>query len=231
MAASAAAWSGAWKAWARRFITAQLPVPVTLLPAFGLLLIALGIDELNRFGWARGFSASAMLLVIPAVILMLWNPPWWGPSWYRKMKAQSERLDPDYRDPLTAATYAAVSSSPRATPREVLTADPPLVEWRASLLAAQSPGATRNSGPQRKVGGRLCLYPGVGLVFAPRPIEVRSRSQAILRLSKRDLRELPWATAPTPRPAHRRLDCLSRRASRSILILIRTHSKSFCPIG
>lgn len=187
LAASAAAWSGIWKAWARRFITAHLPIPVTLLPAFGLLLIALGIDELNLFGWARALSASAMLLVLAAVVLMLWNPLWWGPLWYRQLKAQFENIEADLRDPLTAASHAAVSSSSLETPREPFTSDPPLVTWRASLVAGEKPDEPTSPWRQRKVGGKLCLHPEAGLVFVPRPIEVRARSYPILRLRNTEI--------------------------------------------
>lgn len=109
VAASAAAWLGRWTGWTRTFITAHLPVPVTLLPAFGFLLIALGLGELDTWAWSKYLSATALLILVMAVVLMLWNPAWWGPSWYRQLKSTGEEIEPDLRDPLTAATFAAAA--------------------------------------------------------------------------------------------------------------------------
>lgn len=91
LAASAAAWKGYWRGWTRTFITAHLPLPVTLLPVFGLLLIAFPLNDTNVPG-GRILAGIALVLVPFAVVLMLWNPGWWGPRWFREMKSSGKEV-------------------------------------------------------------------------------------------------------------------------------------------
>lgn len=177
------AWAGRWRRWSRQFITSHLPLPITLFPAFGFMLIAVGVAEV---GWP-GLSSSSPLIVISllvlglAVILALWNPAWWGPSWYRAEKSSGNQNEPDLTDPLTGVVHAAVADAGRSQAEVAgrFGDQQPLARWNATLIS----GTSEESRPHafasaQNVGGKLELYPS-GLAFSAHGQEDRMREKPI----------------------------------------------------
>lgn len=167
LTASAAAWRGMWRGWTRTVVTAHLPVPLTILPALGTLLIALSIHEAGAFTGSAVLVGAALVAALLAPILAVWNPSWFGPAWYRELKASGKPIEPDLSDPLTAATDALTRSdvNGRTPVAKRFGESRPLARWRVSLLHHST-----------KVGGYLELHP-VGIAFYPNHLEARMRSQ------------------------------------------------------
>lgn len=167
LAASAAAWLGHWRRWTRTFITAHLPAPITILPALGALLVTFGLHDVSPFPGSSFLAGAALVGGLVAVVLALWDPPWFGPAWFREVKA-SGPVEPDLSDPLTASTYAMSRGDvdPRAPVARRFGDSKPLERWRVSLVDGSA-----------KVGGHLELHQG-GLAFYPNEMEARMREDA-----------------------------------------------------
>jgi hypothetical protein len=167
MAASVAAWRGLWRRWTRTFATAHVPIPITILPAFGAQLIALGLHDVGPFPGSSALVGAALTGGLVAFVLALWNPPWFGPRWFRDMKASGEPVDPDLSDPLTASTYALARTGvdARGPVAERFGDSEPIEKWRVSLVDGDV-----------KVGGHLELHPA-GIAFYPNDMEARMRDE------------------------------------------------------
>lgn len=86
---SAAVWTGVLKSAYNAPFLRQ--TPITLLPAFGLLLVMAGM---SGEGWLSGRSPIALLgalLIVAGFVLFFVNPRWWGPRWWRERRRESER--------------------------------------------------------------------------------------------------------------------------------------------
>lgn len=158
LTATALAWTGRWRAWSRRFPTAGLPMPLTLLPGLGLALLGAAAHEADVVSSGSPVAALSVLCLFAGIALYLWAPRWWGPRWYRQLDPAAV---PDLQDPLTAFTYATVRGQDGgpdgdAAPARVGTWGPPSDGWRA--------GWVREDG--WVVGGTLSLH-AEGLAFQP----------------------------------------------------------------
>lgn len=185
LAASTAAWLGTWRGWTRTFITAHLPAPLTILPAFGFLMVAFGLRDVRPFAGSSVVVGCALLAALAAAILALWNPPWLGPAWFREMKASGEPVTPDLSDPLTASTHAMSRSDvdARAPVVEKFGQGKALASWRVSLDDA---GA--------KIGGHLELHPD-GIAFYPNEMEARMRAEPFaVTVPRREVSEVRRAS-------------------------------------
>jgi hypothetical protein len=90
LAASAAAWAGVWRRWAAWDGPPAYNVPITLVPALGLVFVAAGLDY-GGYGVVP-LNALAGVAFVAAWVLYFWRPPWWGPRWYRERRDEV-RLD------------------------------------------------------------------------------------------------------------------------------------------
>ena len=81
-------WAGRWRAWTEM---AVLPLaPITMLPAVGLLFVAMGLGPLLP-SVARGvLYALTLAVLLAAAVLWLWAPSWYGPEWYRSSRPRPE---------------------------------------------------------------------------------------------------------------------------------------------
>lgn len=150
-------------------MTAHVPIPITILPAFGALLLAFGAHDAGPFTGSRALVGAALAGALVAFVLAVWNPPWFGPQWFRAMKTSGEPIDPDRTDPLTASTYALARSDvdARAPVAERFGDSKALESWRVSLVDGEV-----------KVGGHLELHPA-GIAFYPNDMEARIRDDPV----------------------------------------------------
>jgi hypothetical protein len=81
-------WTGRWRRWTDM---AVLPLaPITMLPAIGLLFVAMGAGPLLP-AVARGvLYAITLAALVCAAVLWLWQPAWYGPAWYRAQRPRPE---------------------------------------------------------------------------------------------------------------------------------------------
>lgn len=176
LVAAVAAWRGVWRGWTRTFITAHLPLPITIYPAFGLLMLTLPLHETRPFPGSSLLVGTALIFALLAAILALWNPVWFGPRWFRELKASSAPMEPDLTDPLTRSMFFA--SQPRRDARAPLKgfrSHPPLRRWRVSLVGDPSWGSL---GMRRRIGGHLELHQS-GLCFYMNGVEARAQQDLI----------------------------------------------------
>ena len=81
-------WSGRWRAWTNM---AVLPLaPVTMLPAIGLLFVAMGLGPLLSSVPRGVLYAVTLVALLAAAVVWFWDPPWYGPSWYRSSRPNPE---------------------------------------------------------------------------------------------------------------------------------------------
>ncbi|HMJ95543.1 MAG TPA: hypothetical protein VK486_06805 [Thermoleophilaceae bacterium] len=169
-------WTGRWRAWSR---IAVLPsMPITLAPAVGLCLLLVGIGDLAE--GARGaFYAPALLAATAGIVLVLWDPDWWGPRWFRERDREF-----DLSVPINAAVAATVRSDPGAASSEAVVrarlGQEPLARWRAHLVSGEH---SRPSAMQRigVVRGHLMLYPEA-IAFAADVREDRMRGAPVVEI-------------------------------------------------
>src|ERR671915_1093204 len=125
-------WSGRWRGWLR---IAMLPaMPITVLPAVGLVLITAGAGELVGPPVSGVLYALALASGLAGVVLWVWDPNWYGPAWYR-----SRDTTYDVTVPLNAAIAASVRTevarSSEAEARAAAGPGEPLERWRAHLVS------------------------------------------------------------------------------------------------
>lgn len=175
LAVSWLCWTGRWRSWSR---IAVLPaMPITVAPALGACLVLVGLGD--ALSAARGaFYAPALLVAAAGIVLVLWEPGWWGPRWFRERDRGF-----DLSVPLNAAIASTVRSQPGASSEATVRArlgHEPLARWRAHLVTDEHP---RPSAMQRAgvVRGYLMLYPEA-LAFAADVREDRMRGSAVVEV-------------------------------------------------
>jgi hypothetical protein len=81
-------WTGRWRAWTDM---AVLPLaPITMLPAVGLLFVAMGAGPLLPSAAEGALYVITFVALAVAAVLWLWDPSWCGPEWYRSSRPRPE---------------------------------------------------------------------------------------------------------------------------------------------
>jgi hypothetical protein len=170
-------WTGRWRGWSR---IAVLPsMPITVAPGLGLCLLLAGIGGLAPEGVRGVFYAPALLAATAGIVLVLWEPAWWGPRWFRERDAEF-----DLSVPLNAAVASTVRTDPGAASSEAVVrarlGQEPLARWRAHLVSDEH---SRPSAMQRigVVRGHLMLYPEA-IAFAADVREDRMRGEPVVEI-------------------------------------------------
>jgi hypothetical protein len=187
-------WSGRWRAWSR---IAMLPtLPITLLPGVGLCLLLSGAGVAIG-GAGEALIGIGLLAALAGVVLVMWEPSWYGPRWFR----ERERTY-DLSVPINAAIAASVRREPaessEALARSRLANREPGERWRAHLVsdAHGRPSAMQRVGVVR---GYLLVYPDA-LAFAADAGEDRARGRAVVEIVPaediRSVRRVPAGSRP-----------------------------------
>jgi hypothetical protein len=117
LAVAWACWSGRWRAWSR---IAVFPLmPLTMLPAVGVMFVAMGGGGLLPSPLEGILYGIATLVVLAAFVLVMWDPKWYGPAWYRERDATY-----DLSVPINAAIAASVRTTPTITSERAARARP-----------------------------------------------------------------------------------------------------------
>ena len=113
-----------------------------------------------------------VLALLAGIVIWMWDPKWYGPSWYRERDATY-----DTSVPLNAAIAASVRTTPTITSARAVGRDEPLERWRAHLISDEHghPSAMQRIGVVR---GHLLLYEDA-LVFAADVREDRMRGAPV----------------------------------------------------
>ena len=194
LVASAAAWSGRWRSWARRFPVGVLGAPLGVFPAAGATLLVGGLAATGAISETSPLAFVAALVVVAGLGLSLWSPPWFGPRWYRE---DPKQLAPDLADPTTAVAWAASHRAP-AAPATSLDGREPLDVLSATWFAGDAAAAALPGlGAGTDVGGKLELHRD-GLVFRAGKWDAKARQAATVV-------EVPAATIRGARADHGRL--------------------------
>ena len=163
-------WTGRWRAWTK---IAVLPLmPITMLPALGIAFVTFGAMELLPPPVPGILAAVTFFALLAAFVLVMWDPKWYGPAWYRERDTTY-----DVSVPINAAIAASVRTTPTITSeravQEAIGGDEPLDRWRAHLISDEHghPSAMQRIGVVR---GYLLLYEDV-LAFAADVREDRMR--------------------------------------------------------
>ncbi len=82
---SGVVWSGVVKP-PTAFIRGFASVPWTVLPAFGLLLCTFGLERVHVLPRNSPVAEIAFVIMVAAFIMLIWDPQWWGPRWYRESR-------------------------------------------------------------------------------------------------------------------------------------------------
>lgn len=198
-AGAAAAWTGAWRSWARQFLFGAVGSwPITLLPALAAMCFAGGLSSLGA-----GSAPVTLLFIVGLLLLGLFlvNPRWWGPAWYRAVRAslRDGSVDPDMQDPSTALFVGAARGKPphssAAVVEQEFSGEPHEgwpVTWIAGPETAQKAHALQRPG---SVAGRLELR-REGIVFVASVAEDRVREAATVLWIRPEELTGAWAVAP-----------------------------------
>jgi hypothetical protein len=204
LAIAGLAWSGRWRAWARRFLIGPT-MPVTLVPGLGIGLVGGGLSEATGSDTA---GALGLLGLVVGAVLCFWSPQWFGPRWLRE--ARRAGIAPDLSDPLTALSVAALAPGAAQSPPHVAEHfhGSPQESWNATWVQHEdggpAPHALARAGA---VQGKLELYPD-GVAFRAIGLEDRLRgSPTVLIVPREDLldaRVVPAGAGPdgVRRPRH-----------------------------
>jgi hypothetical protein len=185
-------WTGRWRAWSR---IAMLPsVPITLVPALGLCLLLCGLGVALGAG---ALIALGLLASFAGIVLVFWEPEWYGPQWFRERDTAY-----DLSVPLNAAIAASVRREPAESSEGIARARmgrrEPADRWRAHLISDDHgrPSAMQRVGVVR---GHLLLY-DEALVFAADDGEDRVRGSAVVAVVAADgirgVRRVPAGSRP-----------------------------------
>lgn len=173
-AGAVAAWTGAWRSWARQFLFGAVGSwPITLMPAIAFMCLSGGLAVLGAAGAIVG-ALFLVGLILFGVFLV--NPRWWGPAWYRAVRADLNcgKTRPDMLDPSTALVVGSMEGKPRhdsaAVVDQQFSGEPdeswPVTWIRGSATAAKQHALERAGA----VGGTLDLR-REGIVFAANAAE------------------------------------------------------------
>ena len=121
LGAGALAWSGVWRGWASPQVTRS--VPITVVPGVGLFLVTLGVLPLLVRPVGDVLVLAGFLAAVGSWLVLLSEPPWFGPRWWRQRGATAGSSDVE--DVLWAARvpperdseYLVLSERAPATPR------------------------------------------------------------------------------------------------------------------
>jgi hypothetical protein len=196
---AATAWTGVWRGWACQFpFGAVGSWPITLVPAIASMCAAAGLGSL---GASSGLIGVLFLVGLILFGLFLLNPRWWGPAWYRAVRADLKGggVSPDMRDPSTALFVSAVSEKPGHSSATVVDEEfmgEPYDVWPVTWIAGSETGAKAH-GLQRpgSVSGTLELR-REGIVFVASEMEDRIGGAATVLWIKPDELKGAWAVAP-----------------------------------
>lgn len=208
--ASALAWAGRWRAWARRFPTFSVVTPLGFLPALGLMLLAMGLMLAGAGEPSSPGIAIVFVLAFPLLLLDFIGPKWFAPPWLGRERRE-HGFRPDLSDPLTALAYTAVEGRPARRPavlereRARLAADKPVARWKAAWVHGAEGGPKPHGlGRAGVAEGRLWLYEQ-GLAFAAGGIDEALRgaptTAVIEREAVRGARVVPARAGADGRPA------------------------------
>jgi hypothetical protein len=195
---AAAAWTGAWRSWARQFLLGAVGSwPITLLPGIAAMCLAGGLSSL---GAASGPVALLFLAGLLLLGLFLVNPRWWGPAWYRTVRSglRDGSVDPDMQDPSTALFVGAAGGKPpysSAAVAEQFSGEPHEgwpVTWITGPETAQKAHALQRPG---SVTGRLELR-REGILFVASAAEDRVREAATVLWIRPEEVTGAWAVPP-----------------------------------
>ncbi|MDL5159085.1 hypothetical protein [Actinomycetospora termitidis] len=133
LAVGGLAWSGLWRRWARP--EPARSAPITVVPGVGVFLVTLGVLPLLVHLLGNVLVLLGFLAAIGSWLVLLSEPPWWGPRWWRERGAVRESSDveevlwarrvPPERDSEYLVSIERAPSSPRVR-RSVLLLDPAL---------------------------------------------------------------------------------------------------------
>jgi hypothetical protein len=203
---AALAWSGRWRSWSRRFLIGPTML-VTLIPGLGIGLVGGGLADATG---SDGPGVVALLGLVAGAVLFFWSPEWFGPRWLRDERRAG--IQPDLSDPLTALSFAALTSTPAAARSTSHVAEhfdgPPEERWNATWVqhedGGKAPHALARAGA---VQGKLELYAD-GLAFRAIGLEDQLRgAPTVLTVPHDDLRDarvVPPGAGPdgVRRPGH-----------------------------
>jgi hypothetical protein len=194
-----AAWAGKWRSWARQFLFGAIGSwPITLMPAIALLCLASGLAS---FGVAPGLVAVLFLAGLVLFGIFLLNPRWWGPAWYRTVRAdlKAGRIRPDMHDPSTALIVGAIDGTPSRSSTAVVEQEfsgAPDEAWSVTWIRGRETAAKQHALERPgAVAGTLELRPE-GIVFAANAAEDRIRDTPTVLWITPD--ELTSASAVVP---------------------------------
>jgi hypothetical protein len=193
------AWTGVWRGWARQVLFGAVGSwPITLLPAIAAMCAAAGLGSL---GASPGLIGVLFFVGLVLFGLFLINPRWWGPAWYRSVRAdlKAGESSPDMQDPSTALFVTAVSERPGHSSVTVVDGEftgEPYDAWPVTWIAG-SETAPKAHALQRpgSVSGTLELR-REGIVFVASEMEDRIGGAATVLWIKPDELKGAWAVAP-----------------------------------
>jgi hypothetical protein len=196
--AGLAALAGTWAVWTGRFRAAGKDLlhpnwAWTAVPAFAVVLLAYGLEPL------LGDAASwiALPIAILGFVMLLWQPTWFGPRWWRERDPADLGAEWGPNAALLAAGKPGMGDAGSlAEAQRLMGPGEPAVKLRAGLVTERHgrPSAAQRAGV---VEGWLLLYDR-GLVFAASSLEDKMREQTVIeRIAAADVRsvvEVPRGT-------------------------------------
>jgi len=56
----------------------------TVMPTGGILFCVVGLRVMHVIPEGSPLGQLAFVLAVVGIVLYFWDPPWWGPRWYRE---------------------------------------------------------------------------------------------------------------------------------------------------
>lgn len=159
------AWTGRWRKWAQ-----EGNEPVTILPAFGFLLVLVGLGMSSPEPVGPILVLLSMIVGVALSVLHFKEPSWFGPRWYR---AERER-----NADLAVPSEGAMLRHPRAQNSKHLatkTRGRP-AKTRLTILYGPDWALPGENQPEPSISGWFLFYP-TELVFAAHKVEDVVRGQ------------------------------------------------------